>query len=64
MGLPGNSAVAENILPRLREIITSGHLPPMLPAGSPMPGGQNGLLHPSMGVGSQPHGNQHFAGET
>ena len=36
MVLPGNSTVGENMLPRLREIITSGHLPPMLPAAHPI----------------------------
>ena len=32
MGLPDNTTVGENVLPRLRKIITSGHLPLMLPA--------------------------------
>ena len=36
MVLPGNSTVGENMLLRLREIITSGHLPPMLPAAHPI----------------------------
>ncbi len=36
MVLPDNSTVGENMLPRLREIITSGHLPPMLPAAHPI----------------------------
>ena len=36
MVLPDNSTVGETMLPRLREIITSGHLPPMLPAANPI----------------------------
>ena len=36
MVLPDNSTVAETMPPRLKEIVTSGHLPPMLPATHPI----------------------------
>ena len=36
MVLPDNTTVGENMLPRLREIVASGHLPPMLPAAHPI----------------------------
>ena len=36
MVLPDNTTVGENMLPRLREIIASGHLPPMLPTAHPI----------------------------
>ena len=36
MVLPDNTTVGENMLPRLREIVASGHLPPMLPASHPI----------------------------
>ena len=36
MVLPDNTTAGENMLPRLREINTSGHLPPMLPAAHPI----------------------------
>ena len=36
MVLPDNTTVGENMLPRLREIVASGHLPLMLPAAHPI----------------------------
>lgn len=36
MVLPDNITVGENMPPRLREIVASGHLPPMLPAAHPI----------------------------
>ena len=36
MVLPDNTTVGENMLPGLREIIASGHLPPMLPTAHPI----------------------------
>ena len=36
MVLPDNSTVADTMLPRLREIVTCDHLPPMLPATHPL----------------------------
>ena len=39
MVLPDNSTVAETMLARLREIIMSGHLPPMRPATRPIASG-------------------------
>ena len=35
-GAARNTTVGENMLPRLREIVASGHLPPMLPAAHPI----------------------------